>query len=152
MNGFTFTTVGIGLFYHKHGRRFYYNSEVDTVPLTYALPISVSPVGASYVIEGKVEDFGIPPHNERIELYEHFIWTVHELYMNCTWTVHELYVLLFKILKRSTCNIFIYDRTVCVQFVLRLCLVLGIAKTLRLTVDVQCMYSLCTVHSQPRLF
>ena len=31
-------------------------------------------------------------HTERIELYEHFIWTVHELYLNCTWTVLEQYM------------------------------------------------------------
>ena len=39
-------------------------------------------------------------------------------------------------------------RTVCVQFVLRLCLVLGIAKIEWLAVDVQCMYSVCTVYVQ----
>ena len=31
-------------------------------------------------------------HSKRIELYQHFIWTVHELYMDCTWTVLELYL------------------------------------------------------------
>ena len=59
-------------FYHKHGRRFYYNSEVDTVPLTYALPISVSPVGASYVIDGKVEDFVIPPPVNPMSQFEDY--------------------------------------------------------------------------------
>ena len=31
-------------------------------------------------------------HSKQIELYQHYIWTVHELYMDCTWTVLEPYM------------------------------------------------------------
>ena len=45
------------------------------MPLHYALPISVSPVGASYIIEGKVEDFVIsPPANPMSEFEDHYAW------------------------------------------------------------------------------
>ena len=52
-----------------------YNSEVDTVPFNYALPISVSPVGASYAIEGRAEDFVIlPPINPMSEFEDNYAW------------------------------------------------------------------------------
>ena len=45
------------------------------MPLNYALPISVSPVGTSYVIEGKVEDFVIlPPINPMSEFEDDYAW------------------------------------------------------------------------------
>ena len=63
-------------FYHRQGRQFYYNDEVDTLPINYALPISVSPVGASFVIEGKVEDFNIlPPSNPMSEFENDYAWS-----------------------------------------------------------------------------
>ena len=45
------------------------------MPLNYALPISVSPVGASYVIEGKAEDFVIlPPINPMSQFEDDYAW------------------------------------------------------------------------------
>ena len=67
---------GTWTFYHQRGRRFYYSDEVDTVPMNYALPISVRPVGASFAIEGKVEDFNIlPPINHMSEFENDYAWS-----------------------------------------------------------------------------
>ena len=45
------------------------------MPLTYALPISVCPVGASFVIEGRAEDFVIlPPINPLSEFEDDYAW------------------------------------------------------------------------------
>ena len=63
-------------FYHKQNHRFYYSDEVDTLPMNYALPISVCPVGASFVIEGRVEDVNIlPPSNPLSEFENNYAWS-----------------------------------------------------------------------------
>ena len=46
------------------------------MPLTYALPISVFSVGASFVIEGSVADFNIlPPSNPLSEFEDDYAWS-----------------------------------------------------------------------------
>ena len=45
------------------------------MPMNYALPISVRPVGTSLAIEGKVEDFDIlPPINPMTEFEDDQAW------------------------------------------------------------------------------
>ena len=63
-------------FYHRRGRRFYYNDEVETLPMNFALPISVWPVGTSFAIEGTVADFNIlPPINPMSEFENDYVWS-----------------------------------------------------------------------------
>ena len=64
----------------------------------------------------------LPPHSKWVELYQHFISTVHELYMNCTWTVLELYLNHTWTIPGGFCTVhvqFVYSScTVHVQFTL----------------------------------
>ena len=63
-------------YYNQFHRRFYYNDESETCPMNLAIPISVTPVVASFTIEGAEAVFHIlPPSNPLSECENDYAWS-----------------------------------------------------------------------------
>ena len=63
-------------YYGQFHRRFYFNDESETYPLNFAIPISVTPVAASFSIEGVVAVFDILPSNNSLFEFENdYVWS-----------------------------------------------------------------------------
>ena len=57
-------------YYNRYHRRFYYNDDSETCPMNFAIPISVTPVAASFAIEGAVAVFDILPPSNQLSQFE----------------------------------------------------------------------------------